>query len=71
MAAVLTSPLPGIVEPENLYSVDVACRLMNWGKAAWREARRRGLQCRYVGKNCYVTGAALIAYVEQHGDTER
>jgi len=70
VSAVVPAPVPGVIEPSVLYRFEIACRLMGWGKAAARAARRKGLRVLYSGKNAYVRGSEVIRYVEETADSE-
>lgn len=53
-----------VIRSDELYPLDEACRRMLWKKAALRAARRRGLKVRYTGRNGYILGKDLIAFIE-------
>ena len=58
---------PGVISPSDLYTVEEArCRL-RIGQWAWRQWRRDGLCVLRVSGRAFVTGRALIEYLERHG----
>jgi len=61
----------GVVDPERLYTLEVFKQIMGVGKVAMQQARRRGLEVRYVGNKAYVLGADYIQFVTEVGTTER
>jgi len=71
MQSVTTVHSPGVIEPRVLYELSEAERRTGWGKSGFRQARRNGLQVRYVGRRAFVLGSDLIAYVQEHGKTSR
>lgn len=61
----------GVIRPEELYELGEAQRRVGWGKAGFRTARRNGLKVHYCSRKAYVKGSELIAYIEQHGESEK
>lgn len=57
------------IRPEVLYSLKDAKLVTGWGKTAFRLARERGLEVRYVAGRGYVMGSALIQHVLTAGKT--
>jgi hypothetical protein len=65
-----TSPV-GEIQPETLYSLATAKRITGWGAASFRSARKAGLPIIYCGRQAFVKGAAIIAYIESNGTSEK
>ena len=61
----------GVIVPDRLYSFKAFERTTGWGRAAMREARKNGLEVRYIGRTGYILGQTFIDYVLQHGSTSR
>lgn len=57
----------GKIEPDVVYTLQRAMMEMNWGRAAFRTARRRGLRVKYAGRTGYVMGRDLIDYIDRAG----
>lgn len=50
-----------------IYPGELLERMTGLGRAAFREARRKGLKVHYLHGRVYVIGRDWIAYCEQHG----
>lgn len=61
----------GPIEPDVLYPIMVARRLLGWGVHSMRAARRNGLRVRYTAGRAYVLGHDVIAYVSEKGSDEK
>ena len=59
---------PGVIEPHCLYTRDELQARMRWGPAAVRQAQRKGLISKQIGRNKYYLGSDIIAFVEQAGE---
>ena len=66
-----TATKPATIEPDVLYRLDAAKQVTGWGVHGMRQARRRGLPVKYLGRFAYVKGADLIDHIEQHGRSEK
>jgi len=53
----------GVVNPDELYTLDAFKRRLNIREATLRSARRAGLRVYYVHKHAYVHGRDWIEYV--------
>jgi len=62
---------PGIISPAELYHLDEAKDRLRWNVTAMRTARRNGLKIRYAGGRGYLLGADILAYIDQHGRSEK
>jgi hypothetical protein len=58
---------PGVIEPHALYTVEEARRRLRIGQWAWRRWRRDGLVVLRVSGRAFVSGRALIEFIEQQG----
>lgn len=63
-----TTQAPGQITADSLYNLD-AIKEFGLGAAALREARRKGLTVRRIGRRGFILGRDLIAFVEQAGKT--
>ena len=61
----------GVVDPERLYTLETFKRVLGIGKVAMQQARRNGLEVRYVGNRAFVLGSDYINFVKEFGRTER
>ena len=57
----------GVISPANLYSLPEVRRRLQWGDAAMRAARRRGLKIKYVAGHGYVLGSEVIRHITETG----
>lgn len=57
----------GTILADELYTIDELKRRLGWGDHAWRTARREGLPVRRIGKRGYVSGRAVIEWIESAG----
>lgn len=62
-----TSVTPGVIELHALYTVEEARRRLRIGQWAWRHWRHDGLLVLRISGRAFVTGRAIIEFVEQHG----
>jgi len=59
--------LAGELRPETVYTLSKAKFVTSWGDASFRSARRNGLRVIYLGRQAFVKGSDLIAYIEKNG----
>lgn len=55
----------GVVSTVEFYTLAEGKRRMGWTDSAYRSARRAGLQVLTLGKRRYVTGQALLTFLER------
>lgn len=58
-----TAPPLGTVTADAIYTLDFIRVHLGLGQSAIREARRKGLPIKYVGRKGFVLGSDLIAFV--------
>jgi hypothetical protein len=58
---------PGAISPLELYTVEEARRRLRLGEWSWRKMRRDGLYVLRSGGRSFVSGKAIIAYLEAKG----
>lgn len=58
----------GVINPDELYTLNAFCRRLGIRAATLRSARRAGLRVYYVHKHAYVHGRDWIDYVRGTGD---
>jgi hypothetical protein len=58
---------PGVIRADEMYLVDEARRRLRLGEWAWRQWRRDGLCVLRVSGRAFITGSAIIEFIEQHG----
>ena len=58
----------GHISADSLYTLDEIKRRLGLGAHAMRQARRKGLAVRRIGRRGYVLGKDLLAYVESAGN---
>lgn len=58
-----TEGLSGVINPEELYTLDAFKRRLGVREATLRAARRAGLRVYYVHKHAYIYGRDWIDYV--------
>jgi hypothetical protein len=56
--------MAGVVYRDAIYRVSAIRQAMGWGRVSWRAARRRGLRVLRLGRNSYVLGVDVMAYIE-------
>ena len=61
--------LPGVISADEIYSLGEFKARMKMGAHAVRQARRRGLPIKMVGRNAYVCGADWLEFVQNKGRT--
>jgi len=66
-----TSADSGIIEPDAMYHLGTAKKILKWGDHATRVARRNGLKVRYIAGRAYLFGADIIEYVRTHGKSSK
>jgi len=66
-----TDHLPGIIDPDRLYTLSELKRRTKLGDWAIRKARKAGLRVRTIGNGRFVFGRDFHSYVEACGDEER
>ena len=54
---------PGVIKADELYTFPEFKKRTGLGQAAIREAKKRGLVVRQIGRNKYVLGADIIEFV--------
>lgn len=57
----------GVIEASALYTLDEFMSRTRFSKSAMREARRKGLKVRRIGKRAFVLGRDAIAFIEAAG----
>jgi hypothetical protein len=55
------------IRPEEQYPVELFERIAGLGRAALREARRKGLKVKYIHGRAYVRGSDWLSYCESEG----
>lgn len=55
--------VPGVISENETYTLEEFQARMNWGRHAMRQARRGGLQVRYVASRGYVSGREAMAFI--------
>jgi hypothetical protein len=60
----------GEIRSDVIYPLPVFQRLAGLSAWALRQARRRGLKLRIVGRRKYVIGRDWLAHLEEHGDPQ-
>lgn len=55
---------PGVISLNSAYRLDEAKRRLGMSEHAMRQARRRGLKVRYVGRRGYLLGRDWLAFLE-------
>jgi hypothetical protein len=58
-----TDEFPGVIKPEELYTLNAFKRRLGVREATLRSARRAGLRVYYVHKHAYIYGGDWIDYV--------
>ncbi len=61
----------GRIAGDEVVTLDFLKNEMGMGQAALREARRKGLKIRYVGKRGFCIGSDLIDFIRSEGKTEK
>ena len=56
---------PGVVDPGRLYTLEAFKRVLGIGKVAMQQARKKGLEVRYVGNRAFVLGSDYITFVKE------
>ena len=62
---------PGVVAADSVYTLEEIQVRLKLGDAAMRQAKRKGLTVRSIGRRRYVLGRDLIAWLENGGTNER
>ena len=62
-----TNPHLAPVRPDELYPGELLERMTGLGRAAFREARRKGLKVAYLHGRLFIKGSDWIAYCDQYG----
>ena len=55
---------PGVISTVEIYTLAEAKARLGWSDSAFRAAKRRGLAVLPCGKRRYVTGLALLKFLE-------
>jgi len=55
---------PGVISIHEIYTLREAKGRLGWSESAFREAKRRGLVVVASGKRRYLTGTAILAYLQ-------
>ena len=66
-SALLSRPTLGPIEPATVYPLQEFMARSGLGTAAMREARRAGLQVKYIAGRGFVKGEWWISYLESNG----
>jgi hypothetical protein len=64
------SDYPGVVSTTEFYTIREAKRRLGWSDSAFRAAKRRGLTVLACGKRRYVTGLALLTFLENDASSK-
>lgn len=60
--------VPAVIEGGAIYSLQEACDRLNWGRAAYRSARKQGFKVvRRVGRT-YVRGTDILKFFASEED---
>jgi hypothetical protein len=59
---------PAVISVLEVYGIEEAKRRLGWTTSAFRAAKRRGLRVLTCGKRRYVTGRAVIRFLEAQQD---
>jgi hypothetical protein len=65
------SAYPGVISTAEFYTIQEAKWRLGWSDSALRAAKRRGLTVLACGKRRYVTGLALLQFLENGARTQR
>lgn len=55
--------VPGVISEHETYTLEEFLARMNWGRHAMRQARRGGLEVRYIASRGYVSGREAVAFI--------
>jgi hypothetical protein len=61
----------GIIIPDRLYSFQAFERLTGIGRAGLREARNKGLEVKYFGRQGHILGQTIITFILDNGKASR
>lgn len=62
-----TTPTPGTIQPDALYTLAAVQDIAGLGPAAIREARKAGLPIHLQGRKGFILGKNLIDHIVQRG----
>lgn len=60
-----TKPAPGVVNAQELYTLEEIQHRLKLGAWALRKARQAGLPVHRIGRRSYVKGADLLAFLDK------
>ena len=60
---------PGVIRADEAYTLDELANRLGLGRAAIREARRRGLPIRTVGRRRFILGSDVLAFIAKQEPT--
>jgi hypothetical protein len=60
----LARVLPGVISIHEIYTLEEAKGRLGWSESAFRAAKRRGLSVVTSGKRRYLTGTAILNYLQ-------
>ena len=70
-ARIADSQSPGVISLNEIYTLDEAKRRLCWSDAALRAAKRRGLAVLASGKRRYITGLAILEFLQSQSGQPR
>jgi hypothetical protein len=62
------SERPGLITADSLYTLEELGARLRLGKAALRQARRKGLKIRRIGRRAYVLGRDVIEWFDKSAE---
>ena len=62
------SEKPGLITSDSLYTLEELSARLRLGKAALRQARRKGLKIKRIGRRAYVLGRDVIEWFEKSAE---
>ena len=70
-ARIAESKSPGVISLTEIYTLEEAKGRLRWSDAAFQTAKRRGLVVLASGKRRYLTGLAILEYLQSHSGHPR
>ena len=70
-ARIAVAKSPGVISLTEIYTLDEAKRRLGWSDAALRAAKRRGLVVLASGKRRYITGLAILEFLQSQSGHPR
>lgn len=56
---------PGVIHPDELYTLPEICKRLSVGASTLRSARRQGLKVHYIHRLAFIRGKDFIDYVQE------